>query len=102
MSMCCTYVQLTYKDLRWVAKRTLTFSRKCIEQVVKNAVSMLLCELQSNRSKQQDLHRLFFSAQTVKKLSSTCTKFDHDQSERKSSQVKARGRKSWPNGVPCK
>ena len=36
--------------------------------------------------------------QTVKNLCLLALKFDLDQSERKSSQVNASERKSWPNG----
>ena len=35
----------------------------------------------------------------MKNLRRLARKFDLDQSERKSSQVKASARKAWPNGV---
>ena len=46
-----------------------------------------------------DVTQLGLVGQTVKNVRLLACKFELDQSERKSSQVNARARNAWPNGV---
>jgi len=87
--------KLANTNLRWVAKRTRKFNSNS-----KKAISVQHCTRARTKENntETNLHRLALRGQTVKNLRSIACKFDLDQSERRSSQVIASTRKSWPNG----